>query len=162
MQIDLFLLHISFFVSVKAIGCYRCVSREESLSPIARTQIRNQIDTFFVPVEARSPGCSSSIDEDTPNVELQLCSVYPFCVTLTPNLPESSEASNPYVVRGCFELTLRSHLRESLIAEQNGCFLVRSFPGVPPNATLDYIRYTLMQRESQSPASLFTTVPFNM
>ncbi|CAJ0568221.1 unnamed protein product, partial [Mesorhabditis spiculigera] len=135
MLVRIFCLLSAYFGVAYATGCYRCVSKEDSLDPITRIQIRNQIDTFFVPVEARSPGCSQTIDEDTPNVELQLCSVFPYCVTLMPNVPNST-----YVVRGCFELTLRSNLRENqALREAPGCFLIKSRPGVPANSTLNYI-----------------------
>ncbi|KAE9416360.1 hypothetical protein Angca_000346, partial [Angiostrongylus cantonensis] len=77
---------------------------------------------------------SKKVDPNQPGIEGQLCSSSPLCVTLTPNIENSS-----FVVRGCLEYTLRHNLKKENIHNE-GCYMVRSLPSrYPNNITMEYV-----------------------
>ncbi|VDM54540.1 unnamed protein product [Angiostrongylus costaricensis] len=122
-----------FFFTFLA-ACYHCFSSDASLEPKVRTQLGTQQDVFFMPFTSRSSSCSEKVDPNQPGIEGQLCSSSPLCVTLTPNIENSS-----FVVRGCLEYTLRHNLKKENIHNE-GCYMVRSLSSrYPSNFTMEYV-----------------------
>lgn len=115
-------------------ACFHCVSSDSLLDPRVRTHLGTQEDVFFMPIASRTPACSVAIEADHPSIEGQICSSSPLCVTLTPNIENTT-----FVVRGCMEYILRHSLKsEDIHAE--GCYMVRSLPSrYPNNFTLEYL-----------------------
>ncbi|CAJ0591858.1 unnamed protein product [Cylicocyclus nassatus] len=115
--------------------CYHCLSSDAQLDPKVRSHLGTQEDVFFMPITSRSSSCSDKIDHDWfPSIESQICSSSSLCVTLTPNIENST-----FVVRGCMEYILRHSLKRQNI-HKKGCYLVRSLPArYPPKFTVDYL-----------------------
>ncbi|KAJ1357949.1 hypothetical protein KIN20_016225 [Parelaphostrongylus tenuis] len=76
---------------------------------------------------------AKKIKPNRPGIEGQLCSSSPLCVTLTPNIENSS-----FVVRGCLEYILRHNLKKENITKE-GCYMVRSLSSRYSNFTMEYV-----------------------
>ncbi|EYC11958.1 hypothetical protein Y032_0049g1872 [Ancylostoma ceylanicum] len=125
---------MTFSLHFASAVCYHCFSSDASLEPKVRTHLGTQEDVFFMPITSRTSSCSDKIESDYTAIEGQICSSSPLCVTLTPNI-----ANSTFVVRGCMEYILRHSLKKEDIHKE-GCYLVRSLPArFPNNFTMEYV-----------------------
>ncbi|CAO4379561.1 unnamed protein product [Caenorhabditis nigoni] len=123
------------FENVFATSCFHCISPDKNYNATVRRQLATQTDIFFYPLGVKSPHCSESIDAEDPHIiEGELCSKYPMCVTLFPNLQDST-----FMVRGCFESILRHSRRNDEQLQQDGCYLLRSLPMYANTVHMDYV-----------------------
>ncbi|CAA98420.1 Protein quiver [Caenorhabditis elegans] len=130
-SVSLFCLISNIF----ATSCFHCVSQDKQYNATVRRQLATQTDIFFYPIGVKSHYCSESIDPEDPHIiEGQICSKYSICVTLFPNLPDST-----FVVRGCFENILRHSRRAEEQLQQDGCYLLRSLPMYSNTVSMDYV-----------------------
>ncbi|KAF1749984.1 hypothetical protein GCK72_016529 [Caenorhabditis remanei] len=116
-------------------NCFHCVSPDKQYNATVRRQLATQTDIFFYPLGVKSHYCSESIDPEYPHIiEGEICSKYSMCITLFPNLQDST-----FMVRGCFESILRHSRRTEEQLHQDGCYLLRSLPMYSNTVTMDYV-----------------------
>ncbi|CAL2044972.1 unnamed protein product [Caenorhabditis brenneri] len=133
LQLAVALLYLAS--NVVAINCFHCLSPDKQYNATVRRQLATQTDIFFYPLGVKTQYCSEPIDPEYPHVlEGQICSKYEMCVTLFPNLQDST-----FVVRGCFESILRHSRRNEEQLHQDGCYLLRSLPMYSNTVTMDYV-----------------------
>ncbi|CAB3397584.1 unnamed protein product [Caenorhabditis bovis] len=135
LKFKILLLLTTFIQTSLGINCYSCISPDKLYNATLRRQFATQSDLFFYPLNPKTETCRKPIDANIPlQIEADICSKYPLCITLFPNLPKAS-----FVIRGCFEHVMRYAFRESDKLQKPGCFLIHSvstFHNVPP---MDYI-----------------------
>lgn len=134
-----FAISLAYFTSdIFATNCYHCVSPDKQYNATIRRQLATQTDIFFYPIGVKSQYCSESIDSDDPHImEGEICSSNSMCVTLFPNLQDST-----FVVRGCFDTILRHSRKQEEQLQQDGCYLLRSLPMYSKTITMDYVLCT--------------------
>ncbi|CAI4223295.1 unnamed protein product [Auanema sp. JU1783] len=128
------LLYFSNLLFYAQGACFHCLSPDSHLKPTLRRQLKTQTDVFFWQIGTQWNACSEKVNPMIPSIEGQICSKYQMCVTLQPNIPNST-----FVVRGCLESVLRYSWREDERLHKEGCYMIRSLPMYPNEQPMDYI-----------------------
>ncbi len=74
------------YVTITAMVCNYCSSKDKELTPMLRRQLSSQRDTFYWPIETASHTCHLQSSDKNEGLLAQVC-VAPYCVSLSPNVP---------------------------------------------------------------------------
>ncbi|CAI5451644.1 unnamed protein product [Caenorhabditis angaria] len=131
----LFLVQLFFARNVLAINCITCISPDTQYGAAVRRQFATQTDVFLRPHGVTTPNCSKELNLDRlDQMDAQICAKDSMCVTLFPNLPNTT-----FAARGCFEQLLRYNLRGYAELRSQGCYMVQSLPAFQNNIPIDYV-----------------------